>query len=376
MIEPVRPSLRALTDDRPDTLDLRLRVVDPEVVADLVEAGEGLARDALALQALKIGLLALRQARGRIDADAVRREGERILSDLKARLESHGQSVHERIQTTLRDYFDPKDGRFETRVRKLVERDGELESVLRRHVGGADSEIAKTLAAHVGQASPLMAHLSADKADGLVKHLEAMVGDALDVQRERILSEFSLDSADSALKRFLEEVDLRSGKLGESLQLQISTVVGEFSLDKPDSALSRLVGRVETAQRTISKEFSLDEKGSALVRMKDELLGVFSQHAKVAADFQQEVRSTLEAMKVRKAEAARSTRHGLAFEDDVWSFVERRALAAADVPERCGATPGLVARCKTGDCVVALGSSRAAAGTKIVVEAKKMAGWT
>src|SRR5687767_1245734 len=119
MIEPVRPSLRALTDDRPDTLDLRLRVVDPEVVADLVEAGEGLARDALALQALKIGLLALRQARGRIDADAVRREGERILSDLKARLESHGQSVHERIQTTLRDYFDPKDGRFRSEERRV-----------------------------------------------------------------------------------------------------------------------------------------------------------------------------------------------------------------------------------------------------------------
>jgi len=46
----------------------------------------------------------------------------------------------------LKEYFDPKSGRLAERLGRLVKRDGELEQVLRRHVGGDSSELAQTLA--------------------------------------------------------------------------------------------------------------------------------------------------------------------------------------------------------------------------------------
>src|SRR5262245_3194991 len=134
MVEPGRiPALRPLSGGLPSELELRLLVRDREAIKALVEA-DGQERSALALLALPIGLLALRQARGHIDADAVRREGERLLGDLRGRLEQHDKDVDARIRGALKEYFDPESGRFNERVRRLVQKDGELEQSLRRLV--------------------------------------------------------------------------------------------------------------------------------------------------------------------------------------------------------------------------------------------------
>jgi len=63
-------------------LRLELDVADPECVAALVSLPEGRARSDFARQALRIGIIALRQAQGRIDAEVIRNEGERVIAAL------------------------------------------------------------------------------------------------------------------------------------------------------------------------------------------------------------------------------------------------------------------------------------------------------
>jgi hypothetical protein len=204
-----------------------------------------------------------------------------------------------------------------------------------------------------------------------VAALERRVGESLDVQRERILAQFSLDDRESALSRLVQELAERHGALGRGLEEKIGEVVAEFSLDDEDSALSRLVGRVERAQRQISSEFSLDQEGSALARMRGELLGVLESHREGAARFQEEVRVALAAMQARREEAARSTRHGDDFEAAVVEFVCAAAQRAGDVATGTGHTPGRIRHCKKGDAVVELGPESAAPGARIVIEAKE-----
>ncbi len=91
--------------------------------------------------------MALRHARGQIDAELVRREGDRLISALQQRMEEHARSIHDRTSQTLKEYFDPQSGRFQERVDQLIRRDGELEQVLRRQLGQDDSELTKTLSA-------------------------------------------------------------------------------------------------------------------------------------------------------------------------------------------------------------------------------------
>ena len=98
----------------------------------------------------------MRQARGQVDGEQIRRQTDHMLLALQTQLNEHATLVHNRLTASLKDYFDPDSGRFQERVNRLIRKDGELEDLLRRQIGTEDSELAKTLSAHVGQESPLL----------------------------------------------------------------------------------------------------------------------------------------------------------------------------------------------------------------------------
>ncbi|MGZ5139673.1 MAG: hypothetical protein ACXWCX_17900 [Burkholderiales bacterium] len=99
---------------------LDMIIDDALIVPELLAYAPGGQRDQYALTALRIGVLALKQAQGRLDADVIRGEGERLLATLDERLTSHQRSVQDQVAVTLREYFDPKNGRFNERVEQLV----------------------------------------------------------------------------------------------------------------------------------------------------------------------------------------------------------------------------------------------------------------
>jgi hypothetical protein len=386
----------------PTSVVLQLVVRDPEIVAELVAAGNDEQREEYAVKALRIGVLALRQARGQLDVEQIRREGDRLLSTLQMRLEEHSKTVHERTTLTLREYFDPQSGRFQERVERLIRRDGELEQLLRRQLGGEDSELTKTLSNHFGQESELLQWLNPDQSRGLLAALRGTLGEQLQAQRDQVLQQFSLDNKEGALTRFIDELSNRQEVLSGQLEQQIDAVVKQFSLDQDDSALSRLVANVERAQRTITREFSLDEETSALsrlkrlldqtnstidsqlsldeetsplARLKRELLGILDTHRDQNQKFQEEVKVSLQGMLARKEEAARSTRHGLEFEAAVVDLVQRESQKTGDIAEATGNRTGRVKNCKKGDLVIEMGPDSVAPGARIVVEAKEVAGF-
>jgi hypothetical protein len=352
---------------------------------------------------LRIGVLALRQARGRIDVDLIRQETQRLLLSLQTQLDVHARQSHEQLAGALKDYFDPESGRFHERVERLVRQDGDLEQLLRRQIGGGDSELAKTLVSHVGEQSPLLRLLDPNQSKGLLAVLRETVEAQLTAQRNSVLREFSLDNKEGALARLVGELSAGNGEITKALGEKIDAVVREFSLDEENSALSRLVRNVDRAQRTIASEFSLDNETSALsrlagildstrqaidgqltldgetsslARLRRELVSILETHAKASNEFQSEVKVTLAQMTARREEAARSTRHGLAFEEAVCSFLEYLCGQNGDIAERTGLQTGLIKNRKVGDCVIELGPDSAAAGARIVIEAKEEAGWT
>ena len=379
-------------------LQLEILVSDQDSLTELLQKAEGRERNEYALAALRIGLLSLRHARGQIDAEAVKHEGERLIHDLHNALEQSRNDLNSTLTTALKEYFDPKSGRFQERVERLVGKDGELEQVIRRQIGFEGSELATTLAAHIGESSPLMKLLNPEDSDGLVAAMRSAIEGVVQTEKERILCEFSLDNKDGALSRFVGELTEENGQLKKGLAEEVQQIVGEFSLDKEDSALSRLVRRVETAEETITKEFSLDEEGSALSRLsavvtgakeaidanltldtddsalsrlKRELVTILQKHQEKVEAFQTGVQAALQAMKAQREEAARSTRHGDDFEDVVADFIQKEIRKSGDVPSRTGKTVGSIKNCKKGDLVVELGFDCVAAGERFVVEAKE-----
>ena len=376
MERPLHVSGRDQTDALPYSLPLELTVTDADVIAALWQCPEGAERDEFALRALRIGVLALKQAQGQIDATSVRQEGERMLRSIENALQQHGQLLNERLSHNLKEYFDPQSGKFQERVERLICKDGDLEQVLRRNIGDEDSELCRTLLSHVGDSSPLMKVLSPDGQDGVAAALRTIIEDKLHDQRKSVLDQFSLDNKEGALCRFLSEVQGHYDVVSGDLTLKIDKVVGEFSLDKQDSALSRLVGRVEDAQKTITREFSLDEKTSALTRLRGELVDLLREQTVSNQKFQEDVKVAIGELQARKAEAARSTRHGDTFEDQLAAYLMNEAQKCGDVAERMGRKAGAISRCFVGDIIWELGPESAAPGALIVVEAKEAADYS
>ncbi len=369
------PNVKALLNGS-GYMELNLRVSDPELVDALSEREEGSERHEFAVSALKIGAIALRQAQGRIDAERIRQEGDRFIENMKRDLEDHRRGVTEQVSNSLKVYFDPQSGMFNERVKRLVDDGGEIERVIRQQIGGDGSELARTLTAHMGTDSAFMRAIDPNAADGLIRQLDETTKTALVEQQKVILDEFSLDNGNGALSRMVSEIKERHGEVGESLENRIGEVMAEFSLDKEDSALSRMVNQVDTAQKRISREFSLDAKDSALARMRRELIDSLEDQQKNNRDFQEEVKIALNEMAATKRESERSTRHGLEFEEAVFEFVNERSQSAGDVATATGNTTGRIARSKVGDAVIELGDEHAAAGSRVVIEAKRDASYT
>lgn len=353
---------------------LTIAIDDPEVAAELDRFADPLEREAFAARALRIGVIALKQARGAIDHEALRAEGEHLVASIRDLLRERGEALQQGIQATLRTYFDPATGQLEQRLRQLVARDGELERLFARHVGPDESQLARTLAQHLGRESPLLKMLSPEQKGGFVDRLASTIEDLLRRQRDAIVREFSLDEPQSALNRCLAKLELSNETLARRFAESSSALLAQFSLDREDTALSRLVRQVDLAQKKIAQELTLDREEAALFRLRRELHAHMHEIAAKNASFYAEIRAVVESLGARKAEMARSTRHGVVFEEAVGALLVAEAQAAGDVFEHVGTRPGAIPRSLVGDFTVVLGPESHAPGARIVVEAKAKEG--
>jgi uncharacterized coiled-coil protein SlyX len=394
--KPPTTALAMITGE--DSLVLNLVIEDPEVVTDLKKRDEGRPRNSFAVSALRIGILALRQAQGNVDAEVVRNEGQRLIAELSRELALGVQQIDSKIAGSLKLYFDPQSGHFTERVERLVRKDGDLETVLRQQIGdGESSELARTLARRIGESSPLMRRLDPQDAAGIARSIETSVKEVLDSEQNRILGEFSLDNENGALTRVVAQLESTNGKFTGDIEKQIKAAVQEFSLDDETSALSRLVKKVEEAKDRITDEFSvdnqdsainklnlvlaetrqsiddnltLDNEKSALARLRKQLTDVLDDIQTKNQRFQEDVSGKLASLVTRHQEEMRSTTHGISFEEEFCVFLQREAQRAGDVFTATGSKPGAIPRCKTGDAVIELGTEAAAGGERIVFEAK------
>ncbi|MBA2962535.1 MULTISPECIES: hypothetical protein [Ramlibacter] len=350
-------------------------VNDPEVLLALGEYPEGSARTNFLVTALKVGVLSLKAARGTLDTDTVRREGDRLMEQLGERLNAWRGKFEERVTGSLSHYFDPKEGLFVERVDRLTKADGELATVVRQQVRDAEQSLSKVFDQFIGENSLLLKALDPSGDNQLIANLQRTLDAVVQAQNVSILNQFSLDNKEGALVRFLSELTSKHGDLNKALSEDMQSVVAEFSLDKPDSALSRLVGQVEATQRRLTAELSLDSENSALKRM----YLMLQEHQRINVEQNTRLAETLnaavQALQARREESLKSTRHGLEFEAALGDHLRGLVAAGGDLAQDTGATTGLIPNCKVGDHLITIGPEKVAAGARIVVEAKESASY-
>lgn len=335
-------------------ISLKLWVQDPEVINELSRR-DGEDREQFALTALRVGVIAIRQASGFLDAEKLRSQGESILKDLELRLLKHTNKIEKGLNEELERYFSPDNGHFHDRVQSLISKDGELAELLKEHIQGDESLLAKQLASIVGNDSQLMKYLSPEQKDGLIERIAGVAEAKLKDQAERLLREFSLDEEDSALNRLIRDVKKINSEIGE-----------KFDPADETSVLSRLKKALEDTQNQINKHLTLNEDESALSILHNSLRKQIEEFTAKQLEFQRVVSEQLGIKQVQ----ARTTEGGFSFEHMAAQAVQQRVVALGDEYRSVGELRGLLQRL-TGDLLQTLGSESAVPGANIVYEVKR-----
>jgi hypothetical protein len=193
-----------------------------------------------------------------------------------------------------------------------------------------------------------------------------------------------LDRADGSLSQTFEEYfGVQNGRLAQLVRDQIGpeSAFGR-TLDPENSRglLQRIQQVVEAklveAATTILAQFSLDKTDSAVSRLQSVVAGQIEQIKTDNARFFAQLKELIGVERGREMEAARGTHKGHDFQDAVYEHIAAICRNVGDLSENLTAKPGNIPRCKVGDFVTTLGSDSGAAGRRIVLEAKKEAGYS
>ncbi len=332
-------------------MQIALRVRDPEVVAELQQR-DGADREEYALTALRVGVIALRQAGGLVDAEKLKSEGTRILSELETKLSKHATYLDAKLGTELERYFDPNKGALAQRVAALTSDSGELSSLLKQHIDGDNSLLAQQLAKAVGDNSPLMKHLRPEEKNGLIDTLTRIAEERLEKQSAKVLGEFDLNNDQGALNRLIRQIETN------------------FDAENPKTALGAMKQALADTQDQIRRQLTLDvaDDGtkSPLTKMQDSLLGKIAEIAEQQGKFQQAVSEQLGIKQVQ----ARTTEGGFSFEHMAAEAIKVRVTGLGDSFRSVGELQGTLRRL-TGDHVQTLGAESRNPGANIVYECKR-----
>ena len=325
------PATKGYSSNGAAAIELNLHITDPELCKELAGHPEGQERDNFAIGAMRIGVLALRQAQGRVDTDNVRQEGEHLISEMGHAFQKHLSDVSVQIGGELKEYLEPGKGHLNQQLQRLTGENGgsgKLSEIIRSEFEAGNSRLTTAIDGYVGQESPLGKALNPKSTEGLISQLKQSSDAVLTRQQEWIRNELSTTNPGGILNTLVAALQTSNGKMTDSVEKIVKDAVTK-----------------------------LDEG--------------FEGQKKAYTDSQSDVLQKLTEMTTRKQESERGTRHGDVFEDDVFDFIDKWSQKSGDSVERTGGITGSVGNSRVGDAVIELGPDNVASGAKIVVEAKQ-----
>jgi hypothetical protein len=231
-------AVRPLPDLR--TVDFHVSTDDPDIVSWLRQFPEE-EWEARATTALRVGVLALRQASGFIDREAIRQEGKNLTRDI-------------------------------------------------------EDQVSKTIGTLVGPESALLRLLDPQRTDGLVQQMRQAVDGELTENNEKVLAAFDLNRPDSALARlvsFLQNVQkairsdftLDNPDSALSVMLRkLETTLAEYEerndklRQEIDKTLAEISGRKGAQDRSVLRGGVFEEAVTAFVLQNAMATGDIGRH--------------------------------------------------------------------------------------------------
>lgn len=185
------------------TLFLELEITDSSIIDFLVQFPEE-TRPSKAVEALKVGVIAIRSASPTLDTRVV----EDKFREVQIQIARDVEDFREELRTRLEQYFRSEGGTVPAFIEKHFGEDGRITRILETYFGNERGKLVSLLEGQVGPESFIGRRMNPENRESLVNQVEKTVEELLRQNSAQLRASFSLDDEGSALslmKRSLRE---------------------------------------------------------------------------------------------------------------------------------------------------------------------------
>jgi hypothetical protein len=199
------------TSGSQNVLHLELTVTDPTVTKYLFTFDEPVRQDK-AIDALRVGVIAIQSASPTIDTKIVEEKFREVEGSIDTCISDFGKD----IKAILDEYFKTGSGAVPRSLDTLFGNNGTLTQLLNQYFGADTGKVMNLLQEQVGPSSPFAKSLDPNNKESVISRLQDTVKSHIETEADKIVKQFSLDIEGSALSRLNILVSEKVNKIEES----------------------------------------------------------------------------------------------------------------------------------------------------------------
>lgn len=212
------------------SLNVNLVISDRNVLAYLAQFENEETQCEKALEALKVGVIALQSASPTLDTTVVQTH----FAEMESSMQEYVAMFQKSIKDDLKKYFESSDGVVPRSIADIFGEGGTLSRTFRAFFDPEDGRLGRLMQTHVGPESTFGKSLDPQNKQGVIAILEARVQELVEAKLDDVLKEFSLDQNGSAMSRL-------HGMLAESFE-RINRALGHNDGQKQEAKKGHVKG--------------------------------------------------------------------------------------------------------------------------------------
>lgn len=202
-------------DAKATAIELAFTTDDPIVVGYLTQF-EHPKRVEKALDALKVGVIAIQSASPTLDTKIV--DGK--FKEVQENLQEHVREFQEDLTEELEKYFKEHDGVVPKSLDDLFGDNGALGQTFESYFKPKDGKLARVLEEQIGPQSEFGQALDPKNKEGIIAQIEKKVEALVEERLDEVLEEFSLDKEGSAMSRLAKILKDYFADLNQALGIE------------------------------------------------------------------------------------------------------------------------------------------------------------
>jgi len=222
-----------------DKIVLTLEVTE-RVVLEYLEQFPEETRCEKALDALKVGVIAIQSASPSLDTRVVEEKFRQVETEINRAVED----FKEELKTKLEQYFKAEGGALPLCLDRYFGENGNLSRVMEAYFDTEKGRLSELLKRQIGPESFLGRQVDPSNREGLLFRIEKLVEEIIKENSQKVLGSFSLDDESSALSRLKRSIREELEKFEKKASEQYAAILALLEKEK---------GRQEEAERGTAK---------------------------------------------------------------------------------------------------------------------------